>query len=129
VSNAYAQIFTPDGKLLGYSIYQGSADLVHPGIEPEFIWDIEWRSCEDEGQPCIVYESYAAGCWFESRYCPEHRCLTGELSKWGDPVTGDGALPSELRRSRDGTHPFPSLRGTHHQGVLVPSDGTYDNST
>jgi hypothetical protein len=122
VSNAYAQVFTPEGELLGYSIYQGSADLVHPGIEAEFTWEVEWRSCGDEGKPCIVYEDYGGGCWFESRYCLEHRCLTGELSEWGDPVTGDGGLDPEVRQRRNGTHPFPHLKRCDLVGRISESD-------
>lgn len=120
MSDAYAQVFTPDGDLLGYTIYQGSADLVHPGISPEFTWEPGgWdRRCEHEGEPCIVYESYGGGCWFESRYCSEHAVLTGELSQWGDPVTGEGGIGREKLEERSGQHPFPALSGTDHRGGI-----------
>lgn len=129
MSDAFAQVFTPAGELLGYTVYQGSADLVHPKISAEFTWDAPWVSCDDKGDPCIVWEDYGGGCWFESHYCPEHGCLTGELSQWGDPLSGAGGLGLDKIRERRDNHPFPDKRRTDLHGSISEPNPKHPSDT
>jgi hypothetical protein len=142
MSDAGAEVFTPSGELIGYTTYQGSADVLNPGLSADLDaafdrrrtvapgntnpWD-RLRDCGHEGEEAIVYSDYGGGDHWPVKVCRECRIITENLSPYPDdgygynlPSADEQAQIDAWRQAgwpKDG-HPFP---GTTPYGTPVAS--------
>lgn len=117
MSDAYAQVFTPQGELVGYTVYHGSSSGIWPPkLSAEFTWEGRhdfWAQGEDpdhdcwsRAEVCVVSHNYGGGSFWAGLYCPDCYELLGPFSEWNPEA--EIKLDAEDPEYFDG-HPFPEL--------------------
>ena len=137
MSYAGVEIWTPEGDLIGFSVYQGSVCQVDPRIsetidhawathdrsaDPLPAWDTE-DTCDCDEQAILIFSDYASGEFWPGTWCPKCRQLCEGVSEY-EPEYGY-AIPSQEEQAKwkayydagwpKKGHPFPGQGG--HYGT------------
>lgn len=112
MSHASGEVWSKDGKLLGYFEYDGTCDVVCTRIHLTAAGVREhWRgdnhrncTCGATGQSVVLYTDYGFGCYWPGRVC------------WACMAVVDGIDPEG---AEDG-HPFLDEWMLHTYGQLLP---------
>ena len=117
MSRAGAEIYTPEGRRLGFGIYDGTSDTMGlPGVYPTWdaAWDAwwGWRDNSSRGAlwgecapacwphvPILIYSHYGSGSYWMGTACPTCRRIR------------EGLNPDEAQGFTRGKPPFPLLEG------------------
>ncbi len=116
MSNGAAYVYTPDGKIIGYSIYHGTSDMQSPWMtkiqDQEVTWEMEeaFDTCHHTEEPCIIYNTYQDS-WYTGTCC--QKCMSiidgtdpnGICRDVGYEKPDESVVPKELHEGR----PFPDL--------------------
>jgi hypothetical protein len=98
MSSAIAEVYTPTGELVGYSVYHGTSDVQLPFIEAEPEWGKGYegngwdkqRDCEHGTEPCFVFSSYGYGDYWPAEMCRICMVLQGRTVTPSEPDYGWG---------------------------------------
>lgn len=85
MSSAQATFFLPDGTVLGYGIYYGTADMLLPVFagtpdaagEARARGDESWCTCGTPPEPVVILSEYGGEWWWHGEWCPRCRAITG----------------------------------------------------
>lgn len=84
MSSGLATFFRPDGTVVGYGIYYGTADLLL-GIFAATVseaWAAEHGefpvcACGQPPEPVVIFSEYGGEWWWQGEWCPRCRCILG----------------------------------------------------
>lgn len=105
MSDALLELFAPDKTVIGYSVYHGSSDTVHPDVIFDTIEEAmaarhnfgdDHPECKPEDHVSLVawaYSHYAGGFHWPTWYCTKCRHITGRLSPY--PVDYGWSIPTD----------------------------------
>lgn len=115
MSDATAELFTPEGELVGFTVYQGSADMIAPDFWPTE--DEAWKyrrvvsprgngwdrlaACEHKPREALCVSHYGAVGHWPVQVCPECAVTHGRLSPYPLDYGYSGPTPAEAQADRE----------------------------
>jgi hypothetical protein len=122
MSSGLATFFRPDGTVVGYGVYFGTADVLHSFVAdaPGEAWSAKSResdcTCGEPAEPIVILSEYGGQWWWQGEWCPRCRCITGSCAPFTCQICCDSpyySKPHECVRpeTHDGCPSFPVAAG------------------
>ena len=104
MSSGLATFFRPDGTVVGYGVYFGTADILL-GLAagtPEGAWAAQKSgthfpgcTCGEPAEPVVILSQYGSEWWWRGEWCPRCRCILGPCAPHACQVCHDSPYYSE----------------------------------
>jgi hypothetical protein len=109
MSSGLATFFRPDGTVVGYGIYYGTADVLLRFVAdtPEAAWEAKGGShpdcaCGQPAEPVVILSEYGTEWWWLGEGCPRCRCITGPCAPYDCQVLPRQPVLQRAPRVRQG---------------------------
>lgn len=125
MSSGPATFFRPDGTVVGYGIYYGTADMLLQFVAdtPDSAWEAKKSgaypddcTCGQPPEPIVILSEYGSEWWWLGEWCPRCRCIIGPCSPYGCQVCHESPYYSKPHKcvrveTHEGYPAFPTADG------------------